>query len=90
MSVSPQTYIGSVLQYLGASLATFMDDEKYPVVDPEDFKDCFFLYSSEPYPFHKKIAELKKLGYAGAVIDGESYSWFGIRSLRFLKKLTSN
>ena len=90
MSVSSQTYIGSVLQYLGAPLAAFGDEEKYPVIEPEEFKECFFLYSSEPFPFHKKIAELKKLGYSGAVVDGESYSWFGVRSLRFLKKLTSN
>lgn len=89
MSVSPSTYIGSVLTFLGADLVEFSDDEsKYPVVDIEAHRDCFFLFSSEPFPFHKKQAELAKMGVSGCIVDGESYSWFGLRGLRFLSSLS--
>ncbi|WP_253696860.1 helical backbone metal receptor [Bdellovibrio sp. HCB117] len=86
MGVTRETYIGSVLEKLGATLVEFPEGEKYPVIDEEEMKDAFFLFSSEPFPFHKKIAELKELGIEGAVVNGESYSWFGIRSLEFLEK----
>lgn len=84
MAVSRETYIGSVLKKLGAELVEFPDGEKYPVIEIEDHKDCFFLFSSEPFPFHKRVADLKALDIQGAVVDGECYSWFGKRSLEFL------
>jgi hypothetical protein len=88
MSVTKDTYIGSVLAHLGAHIVTFdPQEEKYPVIEIADYKDCFFLFSSEPFPFHKKIRELQDLGVAGAVVNGESYSWFGARGLDFLKSL---
>lgn len=86
MAISRETYIGSVLTQLGAEVAHFPEDEKYPVIEIQDFQDCLILFSSEPYPFHKKIEDLRQEGLAGAIVDGESYSWFGIRSLEFLKK----
>jgi len=87
MSVSRETYIGSVLEKLGARLVEFPEGEKYPVIEVEDFKNSFFLFSSEPFPFHKKIGELKELDLEGAVVNGESYSWFGIRSIEFLREV---
>jgi hypothetical protein len=87
MAISRETYIGSVLNQLGAQVVTFPEGEKYPVIEIDDFKEVLILFSSEPYPFHQKIDELRKDGLAGAIVDGESYSWFGIRSLEFLKKL---
>lgn len=84
MSVSRQTYIGSVLEKLGARVHDFAEDDKYPVIEIEDFKESLFLFSSEPFPFHKKISELQDLNLEGAVVNGESYSWFGIRSIEFL------
>lgn len=86
MSVSRETYIGSVLEALGAQLVDFPEGERYPVVKVEEFKDCLFLFSSEPFPFHKKIGELKELGLEGAIVNGEAFSWFGVRSLEFLKE----
>jgi len=86
MAVGPSTYIGSVLHQLGAQVVSFLDDEKYPVIEVEDFKEVLILFSSEPYPFHKKIEDLRKEGLAGALVDGEAYSWFGVRSLEFLKR----
>ena len=85
MSVSRETYIGSVLEALGANVAVFEDGERYPVIELEDHKDSFFLFSSEPFPFHKKMNELKSLEVEGAIVNGEDYSWFGVRSLEFLK-----
>lgn len=87
MSVSRETFIGSVLEKLGAKLVHFSEGEKYPVIDLDDYRDRFFLFSSEPYPFHKKVAELKQLGVEGAIVNGESYSWYGARSLEFLRSV---
>ncbi|WP_232469250.1 helical backbone metal receptor [Bdellovibrio bacteriovorus] len=86
MSVSRETYIGSVLEKLGARVAEFPEGEKYPVVELEDFKNAFYLFSSEPFPFQKKIGDLKALDIDGAIVNGESYSWFGVRSIEFLKE----
>lgn len=86
MSVSHETYIGSVLEKLGVTLVEFPEGEKYPVIEIEDYKDSFFLFSSEPYPFHKKISDLKALGIEGAIVNGESYSWFGVRGVEFLRE----
>ncbi len=86
MAINRETYIGSVLKQLGAQVINF-PEEKYPVIKIQDFQEALILYSSEPYPFHKKIGDLRRDGLQGAVVDGESYSWFGIRSLDFLKKV---
>lgn len=86
MTVSRETYIGSVLQKLGANVIELPEGEKYPVVEMEELKDSLLLFSSEPYPFQKKIADLKALNLEGAIVNGESYSWFGIRSLEFLRE----
>lgn len=86
MAVTKETYIGSVLTYLGAELENFGESETpYPVVQIENHSDCYFLFSSEPYPFEKKRAELEKMSLNGAFVDGENYSWFGVRGLRFLE-----
>ena len=43
------------------------------------------LFSSEPFPFAKKKSELVNLGFSSALVDGESFSWFGVRSLNFIE-----
>jgi hypothetical protein len=86
MAVGQNTFIGSMLKQLGAEVLQFIDDEKYPVVEISDFQESLILFSSEPYPFHLKLQELREEGLAGAIVDGESYSWFGIRSLEFLQR----
>lgn len=87
MAVSRETFIGSTLSILGAGDLLVPSTKKYfefdwalESQDPENF----FLYSSEPYPFHLKPAEKSKSG--GALVDGEAYSWFGVRNLRFLAR----
>ena len=84
MTVSRDTFIGSVLNYVGYQLPVF--EQKYPKIDLEqyDIKKTLVLYSSEPYLFAKDKEELKDLGFASALVDGEKFSWFGVRSLRFL------
>jgi hypothetical protein len=87
MSVSQNTFIGSVLDKLGAHQVHFAGNEKYPCIEIEEFKESFFLFSTEPFPFLQKKEELKALGLRGAVVDGEVFSWFGKRSLDFLAKV---
>ncbi len=86
MAVSRDTFIGSMLSRLGVELPPF--SEKYPKINPDDFDpdETLLLFSTEPYPFQKMQDDLKVMGFPYAIIDGESFSWFGIRSLEFLEK----
>lgn len=87
MAAGQGTYIASVLKKLGAELQELPEGEKYPVLEINDHPEALFLYSSEPYPFARKILDLKKLDFEGAIVDGEAYSWFGERSLNFLTNI---
>lgn len=87
MAVSKKTFIGSTLSILGAQELLAESEEKYFTFDWEKESqnpDHFFLYSSEPYPFHKKPPAASVSG--SSIVDGEAYSWFGIRNLRFLAR----
>lgn len=92
MKIGPGTYIHSVLEKLGAGAYLPPDGAKYPEFAMEELPaGSFLLFSSEPFPFARKPDELRALrDPAGAprpaaLVDGEGYSWFGIRSLRFLE-----
>jgi len=92
MAVSTETFIADVIAKLGGGdylkfIQTAYPEKKYPELSESDLTrpHSFSLFSSEPYPFQKYGEELKKWAPRGALIDGESYSWFGIRSLRFLE-----
>ena len=67
-------------------------DTKYPVISEDQIpSDSILLFSSEPYPFLREWDELLetdfvKNAHAAAIVDGEAYSWFGIRALRFLEE----
>lgn len=88
MTVSRDTFVGSMLSNVGygGRLPSFA--EKYPKIDLADFDPATttLLFSSEPYPFEKKKKELRALDFPSALVDGEAYSWFGVRSLRFLRQ----
>ena len=93
MAASRDTFIASGLEKLGIAqkqLFKGVDNSKYPEFNPGQLgADTVYLFSSEPYPFHKKKSDLKDLIAAAngaAVIDGEALSWFGLRSLRFLSR----
>lgn len=87
MRVGRDTFISSVLEHVGFAPYLIEADEKYPVFDPTQFNpsETLLLFSSEPYPFLRRKKEVASLGLPHAFIDGESYSWFGLRSLRFLQ-----
>ncbi len=88
MAVGPETFIGSVLAHLGLSVYPF--DKPYPQVELEAFPEStLLLFSSEPYPFLRKREGLDRLKTPYAFVDGESFSWFGVRSLRFLENALS-
>ena len=87
MGVNPQTYIGFVLGKLGIQLKTWEPNEqRYPEIEMKPDEDHVYLFSSEPYPFFKKRKDIQNLGVKGAFVDGEVFSWYGVRSLNFLKK----
>jgi hypothetical protein len=87
MRVAGGTFIASVLEFLGGSDYLVAHDQKYPEFGLEDFdlQSTYFFFSSEPFPFHKKKSELMAAGLQGSIVDGESYSWFGLRTLKFLE-----
>jgi hypothetical protein len=89
MAVSKETFIGSMLKKLGAGQLIPEFSQSYPefLLENFDLRKTYFLFSSEPYPFAKKKSELLSLGLQGAsLVDGEAYSWFGLRSLGFLER----
>ena len=86
MSIAPNTFIGSVLKKIGLSQYMNRQTTSYPELTnnlPEE--GTFYMFSSEPYPFARHLDELAAKGFNGALVDGEFFSWFGIRSYRMLK-----
>lgn len=89
MAVGPRTFIGSVLAHLGLRVYPF--EERYPQIEISALPaGTLLLFSSEPYPFLRKRDGLNDLGLPYAFVDGESFSWFGIRSLEFLESVSRN
>ncbi len=88
MAVARNTFVGSMLTQVGFGGGIPPFPEKYPKLDlgHYDPEKTLLLFSSEPYPFAKKARELLSLDFPAALVDGEAYSWFGLRSLRFLQK----
>lgn len=89
MQVTRDTFIGDVAHKAGLPLAPLSQGNHYPQLDLNtlDPSSTLLLFSSEPYPFHKKADELKSLPFASAIVDGQNFSWFGTHSLKFLEGL---
>jgi hypothetical protein len=92
MAIGPETFIASMLTAVGLPPALLLPCAplegivKYPVIDPAELPDeAVLLASSEPYPFHRKREALLALERPVAIVDGECFSWFGVRSLAFLE-----
>ncbi|MBT5701024.1 MAG: Fe3+-siderophores ABC transporter protein [Gammaproteobacteria bacterium] len=87
MTISRSTFIGSVLIKTG--LGHFLPDysKPYPALTDSRLPEAntFYLFSSEPFPFARHIEGLEGKGFNGALVDGEFFSWFGIRSYRMLR-----
>jgi iron complex transport system substrate-binding protein len=83
------TFIGSMLTRCGLGRLLPPGPEKYPHFHPEEWDAArtLLLFASEPYPFLRKKHEAAALGFPHAFVDGESFSWFGVRSLRFLQRV---
>ncbi|HUU84769.1 MAG TPA: helical backbone metal receptor [Phycisphaerae bacterium] len=90
MAVGCDTFIGSMFELLGFGSRMCRLDEKYPTIRLEDYDPTrtLLLFSSEPYPFGRRRQALEELPFASALVNGESYSWYGIRALRFLEGQT--
>ena len=86
MAASQNTFIGSMLHLFSIKLINF--SEKYPKINLEDYNpnETLILFSSEPYPFLNKKDEIQNLKFSYAFVDGESFSWFGVRSLQFIER----
>jgi hypothetical protein len=89
MSVSRRTFIGSVLEFLGYGRLLPDFDQDYPEVLLEDFDrdSTLFLFASEPYPFARKEGLIRDLKVNAAIVDGERYCWYGMKSLEFLSEV---
>ncbi len=83
MVVGRDTFIGDVLSRFQIELD--LKEKKYFEISEEELKSSYCLFSSEPYPFEKEIEVLKQTGFRGQMVDGESFSWFGVRNLKFMK-----
>lgn len=84
MCVTRSTFIGSMLELNGVSLEG--GEVKYPEFSLEslDPSRTLLLFSSEPFPFlRRRPPEAQE--FAHAFVDGECWSWFGLRALRFLQ-----
>ncbi len=89
MAIGEDTFIQSMLDQVGLQQARMEVGSKYPQVNLEDYDPAktTLLFSSEPFPFARQKEELIDLGYSCGLIDGELYSWYGVRSLKFLESL---
>ncbi len=86
MCVHRDCYVGDVLAKMGVEVESH---GRYPEISNSELhkEGNALLFSSEPYPFLSEEQELFNSGNAAmALVDGESFSWFGIRSLQFLER----
>ncbi len=88
MAIGNNTFIQSVIDKLGFETQRIQFDEKYPTINLQDYptESTLLLFSSEPFPFERYKDQLLKLGYGCALVDGEYFSWYGLRSLAFLER----
>lgn len=89
MEVTKDTFIGDVARKSGLELTATSTENRYPQIDLTtlDPESTLLLFSSEPYPFHKKIDEIADLPFPSAIVNGQNFSWFGTHSLKFLETL---
>ncbi|MFK8138405.1 MAG: helical backbone metal receptor [Bdellovibrionales bacterium] len=87
MAVGQNTFIYDMFTELNLEKNLIQFEEKYPKFEYEKYKtEANFLLSSEPYPFAKEKEILRQSN--AILIDGENWSWFGVRSIRFLEHLS--
>jgi len=83
MAAGKETFINEMLQWAGFEN---MAEGRYPETTEKDFSRAeVLLLSSEPFPFREKEAEELKHRYPDKkvmLVDGEMFSWYGIRILQ--------
>ncbi|MET1256217.1 helical backbone metal receptor [Aliikangiella maris] len=89
MAIGENTFIQSVLDFCGLKKYRISFSDKYPQIDLGRLakEDTVLLFSTEPFPFDRYQESLIELGYSCALVDGELFSWYGIRSLKFLESI---
>jgi ABC-type Fe3+-hydroxamate transport system substrate-binding protein len=89
MIATRSTFIGDVAHKVGLEISSSENNNKYPEIDLEKLasEKTLLLFSSEPFPFHKKKSDIEKMNFPSAIVDGQSFSWFGVRSLLFLENV---
>jgi iron complex transport system substrate-binding protein len=87
MAAGAGTFIHSVLELLGYGSSLAPLDGKYTEIDLNSYDPArtLLLAADEPYPFHEKREGLDALPHPCAIVDGANYSWFGLRTLRFIE-----
>jgi hypothetical protein len=99
MIVRSDTWIGATLKSCFPSASLPTASSRYTEIAEKNLEDeighgtnanAILLFSSEPYPFEKSWSEIQNLPFVkkarvSALVDGECFSWFGIRSIRFLE-----
>ena len=95
MAAGKHTYIHSMLHQCGFE-NVFEDLEgRYPVIDMEMIRKKqpeYLFLSSEPFPFsqkHKKEIEESLPGIQAILVDGEMFSWYGVRMLKAVDYLNA-
>lgn len=88
MAAAPGTFIHEMLQLAGLENC-LRNQTRYPEFNTEQLQKLnpeLILLSSEPYPFQEKhIHELRQLCPDARIllVDGEMFSWYGSRLLKF-------
>jgi ABC-type Fe3+-hydroxamate transport system substrate-binding protein len=81
------TFINSMLEHLGFSNVVG-HLPRYPELSVEEMaalRPDYLLLSSEPYPFKQDdIVEMQRLlpGTKAVLVDGEAFSWYGLRLIQ--------
>jgi len=88
MAAGGQTYINSILNHIGYNNLCVPLPGRYPEISIDWLKDVhpdFLFLSSEPYPFKEKhLIDLKNIlpDTNIHIVDGEMFSWYGIRMIK--------
>jgi ABC-type Fe3+-hydroxamate transport system substrate-binding protein len=95
MGAGQDTYIGDVLRRSGYTNVLETLPGRYPVVTPDQLRALapeLVLLSSEPFPFGAAHMEEVQAWLPDAdirLVDGEVFSWYGVRMLKAAACLTA-
>lgn len=94
MVVGANTFIDEMISISGM-INVFGDKSRYPATDAEEIKKLnpdLILLSSEPFHFNEEMKKEIKAQFRGISVldvDGEMFSWYGSRLLKFPDYISS-